>query len=84
MVHLYRDTLDFHTVWAGGNFAEFETASALFADVDAEYARLSKSSVNFRRRTYDFLFSASATFMLHPEETFLKSAAPVKHRLEVC
>lgn len=30
MVHLYRDTLDFHTVWAGGNFAEFETASALF------------------------------------------------------
>lgn len=27
MVRFYRDTLGFHTEWAGGDFAEFETAS---------------------------------------------------------
>jgi lactoylglutathione lyase len=27
MVRFYRDTLDFHTQWDGGDFAEFETAS---------------------------------------------------------
>ena len=27
MVRFYKDTLGFHTVWDGGNFAELETAS---------------------------------------------------------
>lgn len=84
MVRFYRDTLDFHTQWDGGDFAEFETASGAlslfmysrqqfakamgeaylppkginqtfeialwlprFADVDAEYERLSKLDVRF-------------------------------------
>jgi len=31
MVRFYRDTLGFHTEWAGGDFAEFETASGVLS-----------------------------------------------------
>ncbi len=110
MVRFYRDTLDLHADWNGGDFAEFETASGAlslfmysrkrfaqaigenyvppkginqtfeialwlpsFADVDAEYERLSKLNVPFPTGApMTFSFGIRNFYVADPEGNLLE------------
>ena len=80
MVRFYRDILGLHTQWDGGDFAEFETASGTlslwlpsFADVDAEYERLSKLGLRLPTgKPITYSFGIRNFYVADPEGNLLE------------
>ena len=59
MVRFYRDVLGLRTDWAGGHFAEFETAggpTTLFMDSRREFARAIDQAYTPPRPLWKFFF----------------------------